>query len=208
MSLQPQARDLIVLFVAAFCALDGSKAQVIQSIGEQRQKLITERDEAVLYFDAQDAQCKNKFAVTGCLNDVNRLRLVRLAAIKKAENHLQDAERLQRGAEQRQQLEDRAVARERQSKEAVDARLVDADTPLPLDKKAVKTPAEQPWLDKPSGTSSSPKLGINDVLQRDNRKTYEAKQLEAEKKRVERDKRLREQKSPVPGLPASPLSAP
>lgn len=208
MSLLPQARVLMVLFVAAFCALDGSKAQVVQSIGEQRQKLITERDEAMLYFDAQDAQCKNQFAVTGCLKDVNRLRLVRLAAIKKAENRLQDAERLQRGAEQRQQLEDRAAAHERQSKEAVEARSVDVETPQTLDKKAVKTPAEQPRLDKPAGTSSSPKAGINDVLQRDNRKTYEAKQLEAEKKRVERDKRLREQKSPVPGLPAAPLSAP
>jgi len=208
MTLRRPVQAWVLLVLLGVGAATSSKAQSIESVPEQRHRLATERDDALRYFDTQDAQCKSQFAVTGCLKDVNRQRLIRLAAIKKAENRLQDLERFQRGVEQRQQLEDRAAERERQTQELIGATSTDEQPRRTSEKNTAESPSAQARLDKSAVVSSSPKAAINDVQQRDNRNAYEAKQLEAQKKRVERDKRLREQKLPMQGLPPAPLSSP
>jgi hypothetical protein len=182
-------------FFVVFAA-ENALAQAIESVPEQRHRLAMEREEASRYFDAQDAQCKTQFSVSGCLKDVNRQRLARLSAIKKAEIRLQDTERLQRAETQRLQLEVRISAREQEIRDR-------ASTAPTIKEPDAKTPAmtvdrlpAQPKLSKPAV--------IDAAQQRENRNAYAAKQLDAQKKRAEREQRLREQKIPKQGLPAAP----
>ena len=185
---------LLVCFVAF--AANIASAQAMESVPEQRDRLAMEREQATRFFDAQDVQCKNQFAVSGCLKDVNRQRLARLSAIKKAEIRLQDMERLQRGEAQRQRLEERRSEREQETREmagtAPTIKVTDAKT---LAAAKDRLPA-QPRSSKPEAISAG--------QQRENRNAYTAKHLDADKKRAERDQRLREQKSPKQGLPTAP----
>jgi hypothetical protein len=185
----------LLFFFVAFGAKN-APAQAIESVPEQRDRLAMDREEASRYFDSLDAQCKKQFAVSGCLKDVNRQRLARLSAIKKAEIRLQDTERLQRGEAQRQQLEERIIEREQETRDrtgtAPTIREPDAKTPVVA---GDRLPA-QPKSSKPAV--------IDAAQQRENRNAYAVKQFNADKKRTERDQRLREQKKPKQGLPAAP----
>jgi hypothetical protein len=185
------------MFVVAFVA-GNTLAQAIESIPEQRDRLAMEREEVSRYFDAQEAQCKTQFAVSGCLKDVNRQRLARLSAIKKAEIRLQDTERLQRGEWQRLQLEERISVHEQETRDRGNtAPIKEPDAKAPaLSAASADRPSAQPSLSKPAP--------ITAAQQRENRKAYAAKQLEADKKRTERDQRLREQTTPKQGLPTAP----
>jgi hypothetical protein len=177
------------------CASGNTLAQTIESVPEQKDRLAKEREEVLRYFDAQEAQCKTQFAVSGCLKDVNRQRLARLSAIKKAEIRLQDTERLQRGEAQRLQLEERISMREQETR--------DRGNTAPSNEPEAKAPALS-TVHPPVQPRLSKSAQINAAQQRDNRNAYVAKQLEADKKRSERDQRLREQRSPKQGLPTAP----
>ncbi len=201
----------LFLFFAGACAAQSLEVETSPGISEQRRVLNVEREQVLRDFDALDAQCKNQFAVSGCLKDVNRQRLFRLSEIKKAQGRLQDSERMQRGVEQLQQLEQKAKERERQTSASFSAQSLGEQLPPTL-KTGLdsQTPAKLDSVHSPEYRVSEParnlppKVGPDAAQQRENRNAYLAKQSEADKKRLDREKRVREQKTKNKGLPAAP----
>jgi hypothetical protein len=203
MTLRPNVwvEILLVLFISSLFSV--SRAQTVESISDQRQSLLIQRDDAMRYFDAKDAHCRRQFAVTGCLSDVNRERLARLSVIKKAENQLKDRERQERALEQRQQLVDRADAHEKQVNEVLNATSSERKTsPTPINRLS-DSPAFQGRINN-GEVATEPKGKITAAQQRENRAAYESKQQEANRKREAREKRVKESKPAVQRLPGAP----
>ncbi len=203
MTLLPGGRVWILLILFLSSGVSVSMAHAVESISDQRQSLAVQRDNALRYFDAKDTQCQRQFAVTGCLNDVNRERLARLSAIKKADNQLKDRERLERAIEQRQQLVDRADTRQKGANEVLSAPLGDGLIPPTSGNESVSNPASSRQSNS-GEVAKEPKVNITAARQRENRAGYEAKQLEAKKNRENRDRRVRERKPAASGLPTTP----
>ncbi len=70
-----------------------------------------ERAEALARFQAQDAQCYQRFAVTDCLSEVRVQRRLLLAELKRQEISLNDAQRKRRAADQLLRADEKAAAR-------------------------------------------------------------------------------------------------
>ena len=92
-------------------------AQAPAELAGERQRLSDERAAVEARFKEQEAACQQRFAVTDCVNDAKKLRRNALAPLRSRGDALDDAQRKQRAAQQRENIgrkAETAVARERE----------------------------------------------------------------------------------------------
>lgn len=172
---------------------------------------IRARETAVL--DAQEAACYQRFAVSGCLQEVQSRRRAMLASLRRQEATLHEKELAERGAEQR--LRSRQKAEERQAQQA--QLLADQADAGSAEQQAHKLQVQK---DKQAehaaqaarlGASSARAAGV--VTQAGgltladeaaNRSSFARKQAQAEQKRQELARRLADKG----GKSAAPLPLP
>lgn len=92
---------LAVVLVAA--------AAIGVSAGEpaDRRALAAERQRLTAQFDAEAAQCRERFAVNDCIADVRRRQRAALAPLRESELLLEEAERRERAAQRRLEVQRR-----------------------------------------------------------------------------------------------------
>jgi hypothetical protein len=175
--------------------------QGLPSASAEYQRIAAERSRENAGFDAQEAGCYGRFAVNACLKEVQSRRRAMLADLKRQEASLHDAERLQKGADRLRASEQKALDRQEQDVQAgQSAATVQQRLQAQQEKQAehaasaLPVPSENRELPVSSGPSAKE--------QASQRERYAAKQAQAEKKRQELARRLKEKGAkPVPGLP-------
>ena len=167
------------------------------------QRIEAERQRAMAVWDAQEAQCAERFAVNDCLKKVSSGRRAQMAALKREEAVLRETEREERGALQLQRIAQHAQEKHDAQKPA--------EGPIELErlqaqqeKQAEHAARLQAGAAKMSVNKAEPQ-GPTAREQASNRTEYQRKLAEAEKRRqdVARRKAEKTSKSPVP-LPTPP----
>jgi colicin import membrane protein len=124
--------------LAALALLAAAADLAAQPQSAARQALAAERSSITQGFEAEEADCQSRFAVTGCVADVRARRRDALAPLRERELRLDDQERRERVAQRESDL---AAKRQAQpavpaDKPAIEQRLrksreVAGDTPAP-----------------------------------------------------------------------------
>lgn len=180
------AAALVVLSLLA------SGVQAQEEATTTHQGIATLRQQKMAEFDAQDAECQSRFAVTDCQNAVAVRRRQMLSELKNQEVKLDDAQRRQKGARQLLRSQEKLDDWERQ-------RPADKQQKFPQEKHSPPPPASP----KPSTAKVPAGLDASTIAQ--NRAAYQAKQAALVQRRLERDKRLKEQADHrATALPTSP----
>ncbi len=188
------ALSLCVLASGALRAQEGTEAQ--------RQSIAAARAQAQAEFAAQEAVCAKRFAVSACMDAVAVRRRASNQSLARQEAELNNAERAQRAAEQRQRLEDKA--RERQARDAEVRGSGDVQQEKlqqQRDKQAQhRALAGQATPRAPAASEA----GLPAGTQAANQESFAQKQKAAQERKAARDKRLRESTQPRQGLPTPP----
>ena len=174
--------------------------QGLPSASAEYQRIAAERARENTLFDAQEAACYQRFAVNNCLADVQSRRRAMVADFKRQEASLHDAERLQKGAERLRASEQKALEKQQQDVEAGKSAAAPQERLQAQQEKQAAHPlaASSASTNRVAPSSSGPSA----AEQARQRASYAAKQAQAEKKRQEIARRLKEKSSkPVPGLP-------
>ncbi|MBK6999144.1 MAG: hypothetical protein IPH35_03950 [Rhodoferax sp.] len=180
------------LCMAAALALLAPVAQAQEESTTTRQSIATLRQQKMAEFDAQDAQCQSRFAVTDCQNTVAVRRRQMLSDLKNQEVQLDDAQRHQKGAQQLLRSQDKLDDWERQRQSAEHPK-------SPQEKRHPLSPAS------PKLSTAKVPAGLDASTIAQNRADYQAKQAALIQRRLERDKRLKEQANHrATALPTSP----
>lgn len=199
---------LFVPLLAAVATAAWSQSDASQgSDGLQAERLRIEsvRQQKTTEFDAQDAACLSKFAVTDCQTKVGVRRREMLSDLKHQEAELNAIERRQKADAQRkrdaEKLDENAQREVPPPAATASAALeerqkVQDEKVLNHQKQATPAQRKAPGTKVPSGLDA-------DAIAK-NRAAYLAKQQEAEKRRKERDKRLLDHDKSIPALPVAP----
>jgi hypothetical protein len=169
------------------------------------QRIDAERTKAMAGFDAEDAQCYQRFAVSGCLKQVQSKRRAVLGELRRQETDLHEAELAQHAVEQRQRAAQKQLERQQQEAE-LRAENGTARAAEKLREQEEKQASHAAIAAAPAASAAakpSP-TGPSASEQAANRDSYVRKQLEAEKKRQELARRQAEKTS----KPAAPLPIP
>lgn len=168
----------------------------------QQDQLDAQRSRVNQEADAAERVCHETFAVTDCVKKVQARQRQQLTEIKREETALHDRQRKEQAVEQARQTAEKQVQREQQWMEKpggvanADARKVQQD-----DKRR-----QHQGIASAGGKASHAGAGHQapQAIQ-GYRSEWERKQQEAEKKRLDRDRRLRDKakSKPVPGLPTT-----
>jgi hypothetical protein len=174
--------------------------QGLTSASAEYQRIAAERSHENAVFDAREAACYGRFAVNGCLKEVQSRRRAMLADLKRQEASLHDAERLQKGAERLRASEQKALERQEQDVEAGQSA---ANGQERLRAQQAKQAEHAAFAPVPRESRELPvSSGPTAKEQASQRESFAAKQAQAEKKRQEIARRLKEKSAkPVPGLP-------
>jgi colicin import membrane protein len=117
----------LLLATAAMAASDAPGAAA------ERERLAAERQSVESRYVAEEAECRQRFIVTGCIDDAKQRRRAALAGLRQQELVLDDAERRTRAA-QRQEVVDRktaeAASRPAASASTPELRMPPASSPL------------------------------------------------------------------------------
>ena len=173
--------------------------------GKERARIDAIRNQRTIELDAQDAACLSKFAVADCQSKVGTRRRLMLANLKRQEDALNATERRQKGLEQLQQSADKAAERAQRER---DAQSDTEKTTLEerqnnLDRKVLSHHDQaKAAASKTKAAKSTSALDAATVEK--NRAAYQDKLKELEKRRQDRDKRLRDHGTKGPPLPESP----
>jgi colicin import membrane protein len=144
------------------------------------QSIATVRQQKMAEFDAQEAQCQSRFAVTDCQNAVAVRRRQMLSELKNQEVQLDDVQRRQKGAQQLLRSQEKLDDWERQ-------RPADARPKSPEDKRHPLSPVS------PKLSTAKVPAGLDASTMAQNRAAYQEKQSALVQRRLERDKRIKEQ---------------
>ena len=183
------------LCLASALALVVPGVQAQEESTTTRQSIATLRQQKMAEFDVQEAECQSRFAVTDCQNAVAVRRRQMLSELKNQEVQLDDAQRHHKGAQQLLRSQEKLDDRERQ-------RPTDGHQKSPEEKRHPLSPADL----KPSRppTAKVP-AGLDAPTIAQNRAAYQAKQAALVQRRLERDKRIKEQADHrATALPISP----
>lgn len=175
---------LLLVALAASAQDDASHAEV------QRQQIANLRAQANAQLNAQVQACQSKFAVTGCVAEVERRRIQVMSQFKHQEADLNGAQRRQRAAEQVQRTQAKIAQRA----------LQDADRPdvsggtlqerrQKQDDKVLQHSAMRSGVPASTG-SRTPSPAKNLEV---NRTAYADKVEAARQRRLARDERLKKQ---------------
>jgi hypothetical protein len=161
---------------------------------------IRKREQAA-QFDAQEQACSKTFAVTDCISSVSARRRVVVAALRKEENALNDAERRQHERERLQSQQQKAKERAEQAP-SVDPNAESAEERLHRQQDQMANHAPQSVPKAP--TAPKVQATIDAQTKQQNAVDYAARQKAANDRRAAREKKLKEQgKAPV-DLPTPP----
>jgi colicin import membrane protein len=169
------------------------------------QRIDVVRAQAMAGFAAEDAQCYQQFAVSGCLKDVQTRRRALLADLRRQEADLHEGEFAQRAAEQRQRASQKALERQQQEADLRADNGADRILEKGLEQQE-KQAAHAAKASAPVSGEAAPLVptGPSAAEQAANRESYARKLQDAEKKRQELARRLAE----TPAKPAAPLPVP
>ncbi len=204
-------RVLLALLLSAPLAWAWSQDAVPQAQGEdraERQRIDEERQQANAALDAQERACHTKFAVTSCLHAIGLQRSQTLTELRRREGRLNDIQRQQRGAEQRQRVEEKRAERLRTP--ALQPSLNDPAQQDGQDAQDRRTPQERQaaapsntGVERASGEAKAARVVGAEEAER-NRAAHAQKLEAARTHRLERDKRLKDRPAEGKSLPLPP----
>lgn len=163
-----------------------------------------ERRALMATYEAQEQACGTRFFVTDCQNAVAAQRRKALAELKRREHELETAQRLQRAQDALLQIEQKhgdALARENQASDP-DA-TPEARRLRQADKQASHLKQAQQAQRNPTDPKVSP--GPDAEQRQRNLQSYNAKKNDLQKRRDDREKRLKDHPNSGPSLPPEPL---
>lgn len=163
-----------------------------------------ERRALMATFETQEQACGTRFFVTDCQNAVAAQRRKALAELKRREHELETAQRQQRAQDALLQIEQKrsdALAREKQASDP-DA-TPEARRLRQADKQASHVKQAQQALRNPADQKESP--GPDAEQRQRNLQSYNTKKNDLQKRRDDREKRLKDHPNSGPPLPPEPL---
>lgn len=171
----------------------------------ERARIDHTRQQKTTELDAEESACLSKFAVTDCQNKVGARRRQLLSDLKRQEASLNALERRQKGLEQLQRGEEKAVDRAARQLELQTGpdHTSQSDRKKAQDEKILNHQQQaKPAASPPPAGKSTSVLDAKDVEV--NREAYAEKQKALEKRRKERDQRLLDKGAGSPPLPTTP----
>ena len=202
----PRIATLLLLALGSSAWSQGDIPQKPDGSAAERARIDAIRQQKTAELDAEDTACFSKFAVTDCQNKVGARRRQMLADLKRQEVELNAVQRQQKGLEQLQNAEDKAVesaGRERNTQTNTEAkaseeerRKILADKVQNHQRQAKTTGSQAP------GTKST--SAIDAPTAEKNRAAYQEKLRALEKRRQERDQRILDHGAGGPPLPVAP----
>ena len=169
------------------------ETQVASDADTQRAAIEETRRTQTQRLDALAKDCEHKFAVTRCLDQVHTERLAIEGKLNRQEAVLNDAQRLERGQEQKERNREKAAAHaEKMAKLA-------SEPPPPV--KQPKLVAQPTAPARPSLPAAAKEPALSAQERSTRAKDYQRKQADAAAKRAEVAKRLKEVGPKKPPLP-------
>lgn len=171
------------------------------SVEKERARIESIRQQQGALFDEQERVCQSKFAVNDCLKGVRKRRIAMQSDLKRQEIILNNAQRQQRGAEQLQRSEEKAAdsaQRQRENAEQPSSSSLEERQKAQDEKNLNHRKQATPVGNSPSAGKTA---GPPDAQARD---AYTEKQKALNERRLERDKRLKENSTTSSGLPTPP----
>ena len=185
----------------------GQEAAVsaMDRLDQELQRIGSVRNQKTAELDAQDAACLNQFAMTDCQNKVAARRRQILADLKRQESTVKDAQRSKKAADQIQRSADKAAEKARREAElqASEKSESESDRQKAQDEK-VQSHRQQAKPVQPKASGPKVASGLDAEAQARNRAAYQEKMQATEKRRQERDQRVRDHGTGGPPLPATP----
>ena len=174
-----------------------------EGTGAERARINAVRQQKTVELDAEGAACLSKFTVTDCQNKVGTRRRQMLADLKRQELKLSEIERQQKVAEQVKKTQDKAAENAQREQDALPSaeKTSKEERQKNLDEKVLNHKHQA----KPSKAPSTKSTSAPDAATLEkNRAAYQDKLKELEKRRQERDKRLKDHPASGPPLPVAP----
>lgn len=184
----------VLWVVASACAsVYADEVQPVSDADTQRAAIEESRRTQTQRLDAMAKDCERKFAVTRCVDQVHAERLAIEGKLNRQEAALNDAQRLERGREQRERNREKAAAHAE--------KMANLAGKPPPEAKLPKL-AAQPTGPARQSAPAIPKESAPSAQERGERaKDYQRKQADAVAKRAEVAKRLKDAGPPKPPLP-------
>lgn len=202
-----RAGAVFVAMVLLLASAWGQEAAVsaMDRFDQELQRIGSVRDQKTAELDAQDAACLNQFAVTDCQNKVAARRRQILADLKRQESTVKDAQRRQKAADQIQRSADKAAEKAQREAELQASEKGESESvrQKAQDEK-VQSHRQQAKPAEPKASGPKVASGLDAEAQAKNRAVYQEKMQATEKRRQERDQRVRDHGTGGPPLPATP----
>jgi colicin import membrane protein len=191
---------LASIFLAAVWLCTNALAQTAEtdSFLLEQQRIDLQKQQAGDAFDVLEQACAGRFAVNDCVKEVKRQRIARMAALKRDQVALNNAQRKHRAIAQEARIADKATERTELEKENA------ATHPLGTAEVRQREQAEKQHAHSAKAATTAPDQPnrepsrLTSAEEVENKAAYLQKLQEAEKKRQERAKRLSEKGSAKP----------
>jgi hypothetical protein len=203
---KPARLILLVCTVLAASAMAEPPAQpAVAEPDLQRQHINAVRKEKLTELAAQDTACLSRFSVTDCQNKVSVRRRQMLSDFRRLEARLDEVDRRQKGVDQLQRSQEKAVDRAQRASEvsAKTDRHTQEERQKELDEK-VLSHKKQAKTEPPSVPAMKAATGLDAETIEKNRGAYAEKQRAAALRRQDREKRLLDNVNGSAPLPQSP----
>ncbi len=175
---------LLTLLGAAGPLAYADERQVASGADAQRAVIEESRRTHTLRLDVLAKDCERKFAVTRCLDLVQTERLAIEGKLNRQETLLNDAQRQERGREQKERNREKAAAQAEKMANLASGSPVQAKQPKLASQPSAAASARQPAIGKESALSAPERSARV--------KDYQRKQADAIAKRAEVAKRLKD----------------
>jgi len=197
--------------LAALLLLSGVAARAEPpDVAAERQRIEAARAAAEQRYAERERECRQRFAVTACIDDAQRERRATLGALRREQNVLDEGQRQARAAERREELDLRArTDAERASAAARSPRAASGgapEQPHPHASDRPAAPAPNPVLKSPGQLPGGPRPASEEAR---SRATFDAAQRAAEAHRAEveaKNARRAGSKKPAAPLPVPAAS--
>ncbi len=181
----------------------GALALACGPVSAQQDRLDAQRSRVTQEADAAERACNESFAVTDCIKKAQTRQRQQLVEIKREETALHDLQRKQQAADQihqtaeKQTEHDQQLAQKQSTASQADKRKLQQEDKRRQHQEIATAGGK---MSNAGATRQAPQ-GIQGL-----RSEWERKQREAEKKRLDRNRRLQDtaKSKPVPGLPTTP----
>lgn len=204
MTVRGLAMVLVLFSAGALGWSPSAHGQVADRIPAERARIEGERQQKTSAFDAEESACLTRFAVNDCQNQVGVRRRQMLSDLKRQEASLNAVERQQKGDEQLQRGQAKAVenVQREQDAQSTTGKMGLQDRQQAQDEKQrAHQQAKSVAIPAPAPKSGST---LDAKTVDENRKAYQEKQNALEKRRQERDQRVLEHGTSGPPLPLHP----